>query len=385
MTRRSRFPQFLALSFALLLTGLAACDKSPEDSAAAENPSQEGAPSASAAPGAGSSAGSAGNTATAPAPGQLGALPGAAPARPADTSKMPDVVAQCNGKKITKDDLLQQARQMQAQMAAVSRGQQVPPLDDAFYKQILEGMVAQTLLLEDARRQGVTVSDEELKPQLAALRGRFPDEAAYKKALEQEGLSEKQLQEKLRQEAVIQKYVGTKIMNEVAVTDQAAREFYDKNLDKMQRPERAHLRHILIRAEPTAAAADRQKARDKAEDLLKKIQGGEDFAKLAAENSDDPGSKVRGGDLSWMARGQTVPAFEKAAFALTKPNDLSGVVETQFGYHIIQLVEREAASAVPFEEARPRITQMLQQRQAGERLQARVADLKKKGKVETFL
>jgi peptidyl-prolyl cis-trans isomerase C len=379
MTRRSRFTQILALSFALLLTGLVACDKGTGDGEAAETPVQDGTPAAGAAPG----AGGAGGPAT--APGQPGALPGAAPSKPADTSKMPDVVAQVNGKKITKDELLRQARQIQAQMAQARRGQQVPALDETFYKQILEGIVAQTLLLQDAQRQGIAVSDEELKPQLAALRGRFPDEAAYKKALEQEGLSEKEVQEKLRQEAVIQKYVGTKVFSEVAVTDQAAREFYDKNQAQMQRPERAHLRHILIRVEPNAAEADKQKARDKAEDILKRLQGGEDFAKLAAENSDDPGSRVRGGDLSWVSRGQTVPAFEQAAFALAKPNDLSGVVESQFGFHIIQLVEREAASAVPFEEARPRITQMLQQRQAGERLQARVEDLKKKGKVETFL
>jgi len=376
MTRRSRFPQILSLSLALLLTGLVACDKGTGDSEAAENPAQEGTPAAGAAP-------SQGNTAT--TPGQAGALPGAAPSKPADTTKMPDVVAQVNGKKITKDELLTQAKQMQAQMAQASRGQQVPSLDEAFYKQILDGMVAQALLLEDAKAQGVSVSDDELKPQMAALRGRFPDEAAYKKALEQEGLSENQLQEKLRQEALIQKYLGTKVFNQVAVTDQAAREFYDKNQDKMQRPERVHLRHILIRAEPNAAEADKQKAREKAEDLLKRIKGGEDFAKLAAESSDDTGSKVRGGDLSWMARGQADPVFEKAAFALAKPNDLSDVVETQFGYHIIQLVERKAASAVPFEEARPQITQMLQQRQAGERLQAHVESLKKKGKVETFL
>ncbi|HEY6555018.1 MAG TPA: peptidylprolyl isomerase [Vicinamibacteria bacterium] len=380
MTRRSRFPQILSLSFALLLTGLVACDKDAGDGEAAANPAQEGTPAAGAAPGAGPATG---NAAT--APGQPGALPGAAPARPADTSKMPDVVAQVNGKTITKDDLLTQARQMQAQMAQARRGQPVPPMDDRFYKQVLDGMVAQALLLQDAQRQGVVVSDDELKPQMAALRGRFPDEATYKKALEQEGLTEKELQEKLRQEAVIQKYVGTRVFNEVAVTDQVAREFYDKNQDKMQRPERAHLRHILILVAPNAAPADKEKARAKAEDLLKKIKGGEDFAKLAAENSDDTGSKVRGGDLSWVSRGQAPPPFEQAAFALAKPNDLSGVVESPAGFHIIQLVAREAANAVPFEEARPRITQMLQQQQAGERLQARVEDLKKKGKVETFL
>ena len=374
MTRRSRFTQILALSCTLLLTGLTACDKGTGEGETAETPAQDGTPAAGAA-----GVGAAG------APGQPGPAPGAAPSKPADTTKMPDVVAQVNGEKITRDDLLNQAKQMQAQMAQASRGQQVPQLDDAFYRQILDGLVAQTLLLQDARSQGVQVSDEELKPQMAALRGRFPDETAYKKALEQEGLSEKELQEKLRQEAVIQKYIGTKVLNDVAVTDQAAREFYDKNQEQMQRPERAHLRHILIGVEPKAAEADKQKARAKAEDLLKRVRAGEDFAKLAAENSDDPGSKARGGDLSWISRGQTVPPFEKAAFALARPNDLSGVVESQFGFHIIQLVEREAASAVPFEEARPRISQMLQQRQAGERLQARVEDLKKKGKVETFL
>lgn len=376
MTRRSRFTQILALSFALLLSGLVACGKGG-DGEVAENPAQEGTPAADDALGEGQDA--------ATAPGQPGAAPGAAPSKPVDTATMPAVVAKVNGEEIKKEELIQACKLMQAQVAQASRGQQVPALDEAFYKQILDGMVAQELLLQDARRQGVTVSDEELKPQMAALRGRFSDEATYRKALEKDGLTEKKLEEKLRQEAVIQKYVSTRLLSQVAVTDQAAREFYDKNQDKMQRPERAHLRHILVRVEPNAAAADKDKAREKAEDLLERIQGGEDFAKLAAENSDDPGSKVRGGDLSWISRGQTVPPFEKAAFALTKPNDLSGVVESQFGFHIIQLVEREAASAVPFEEARPRITEVLQQKQAGERLQAHVGDLKKKGKVETFL
>lgn len=376
MTRRSRFPQILFLSFALLLSGLAACGKGG-DGEVAETPAQEGTPAEDAVRGEGRAA--------APAPGQPGAVPGATPSKPADPSKMPAVVATVNGEEIKKEALLEHARQMQAQVAQMSRGQEVPALDDAFYKQILDTLVAQALLLQDAKRQGVAVSDAELQPQMAALRGRFPDEATFKKALEQQGLTEKELGEKLRQEALIQKYLSTKVFNQVAVTDQAAREFYDKNQDKMQRPERAHLRHILIGVKPGTSEADKEKAREKAEDLRERIEDGEDFAKLAAENSDDPGSKVRGGDLSWISRGQTVPPFEKAAFALTQPNELSGVVESQFGFHIIQLVEREAASAVPFEEARPRITEMLQQKQAGERLQAHVEGLKKKGKVETFL
>ncbi|MFP5284216.1 MAG: SurA N-terminal domain-containing protein, partial [Thermoanaerobaculia bacterium] len=190
MTRRSRLPQILFLSFLLLLSGLAACGKGG-DGEVAETPAQEGTPAEDAVPGEGRAA--------APAPGQTGAAPGAAaPSKPADTSKIPAVVAKVNGEEIKKEDLLEQARQMRAQIAQVSRGQEVPALSDAFYKQILDGMIAQELLLQDAKRQGVAVSDEELKPQMAALRSRFPDEATFKKALEQQGLTEKELGEKLR-------------------------------------------------------------------------------------------------------------------------------------------------------------------------------------------
>lgn len=369
--------QLLTLSLALLMTGFVACNKGAEDSVIPEDPAQAGTETTETAPGSPAE----GRTAT--APGQPGAAPGAAPAKPMDTSKLPAVIARVNGVEIKRDELLQRAEQMRLQIAQASG--QMPPLSQSYYKQILDGMVAQILLLEDAKRQGVTVSDQELNPQLTALRGRFPTQAEFEKALSQEGLTEKELREKLRNEAVIQKYVATKVFKEVAVTDQAAREFYDKNQDQMQRPERAHLRHILIRVQPNASADDKKKAQEKAENLLEQLKDGGDFAKLAAENSDDPGSKMRGGDLSWISRGQTVPPFEKAAFALTRPNDLSGVVESEFGYHIIQLVEREASSTVPFEQARPQITQMLQQRQAGQRLEARVEDLKKKGKVEVFL
>jgi peptidyl-prolyl cis-trans isomerase C len=381
MTRSSTSrTQILSLSLAFLLTGLIGCSKDSKGEETGGTPAQETAATAPEAP--------AQTGPAAPSPAQPGAAPPAAditPAVPADTGKMPAVVARVNGMDIKKEELLRQAAQMQARVAQASGGRQVPTLNDSFYKEILDGLVAQTLILQDAARQGVTVTDQEVKTQMEALKKRFPDAATFQKALSAQGLTEQDLEQNLRREALTQKYLSTKVFNEVKVSDQAAKEFYDQNQGQMQRPERAHLRHILVQVEPNAPAADKEKARAKAEDLLKRAQGGEDFGKLASENSDDPGSKGRGGDLSWIARGQTVPPFEKAAFALTKPNELSPVVESQFGYHVIQLVEREAASTVPFEEAKGRITQMLQQKQAGEKLQARVEQLKKQGKVEVFL
>lgn len=373
--------QILSLSLAFLLTGLLACSKGSEGEEQTPAPADPAA--ASAQPGQAASPAAPSQTA-APLPGQPG-QPAAAPAPPADTSKMPAVVARVNGVDIKKEELLRQGDEMRMRMMQATRGQQVPPLDAGFYRQILDGMVAQTLIVQDAKKQGITASDQEVTAQVDTIRKQFPDAATFQKALASQGMTEKALQDNMREQVVIQKYMTTKVLNSVTVDDAAARQFYEQNKDKMQRPERAHLRHILVRVAPNATDDDKQKARAKAEDLLKRAKGGEDFGKLAAENSDDPGSKAQGGDLSWVMPGQMVPPFDKAGFALTKPNELSPVVETQFGYHIIQLLERQAGSTVPFEEAKGRITQMLKQQQAGQKLEAHVEQLKKQGKVETFI
>jgi peptidyl-prolyl cis-trans isomerase C len=390
MTRSSTSrTQILSLSLAFLLTGLVACSKGSEGeeqtSASAATPSSPASPAdtaTSAQPGQAASPAAPGGMSTA-AP--LSGLPPAPPAPPMDPGTMPAVVARVNGVEIKKDELVRQAEQMRMRVMQASQGRQTPPLDATFYKQILDSLVAQTLLLQDASKQGMTVTDQEVKTQIDDLKKRFPDAATFQKALASQGMTEKALQDNLRQEALIQKYITTKVLGSVDVTDQAARQFYEQNKAQMQRPERAHVRHILVGIQPNASADDKQKAKAKAEDILKRAKGGEDFAKLAAENSDDPGTKAQGGDLSWIVRGQMVPPFDQAGFALTKPNELSPVVETQFGYHVIQLLERQPAAPVPFEEAKGRITQMLKQKQAGERLQAHVEQLKKQGKVEVFL
>jgi parvulin-like peptidyl-prolyl isomerase len=152
----------------------------------------------------------------------------------------------------------------------------------------------------------------------------------------------------------------------------------------MQVPERLHLRHILITVDPKAPPADREKARQKAQDILKRAQGGEDFAKLAQAFSDDP-SKAQGGDLGLVGKGQTPPAFETAAFALKKPNDLSPVVEVNYGFHIIQLVERQAPTTLSFDQVKDRITQLLKQDQVQKVIQARAGELRAKSKVQVFI
>jgi peptidyl-prolyl cis-trans isomerase C len=389
MTRRSTpvlplLALIIALTLALLATGLTGCKKgTPGQPAEAQKNAPASAP--------GQAQAQSSSTAASPGPVPAGMPPAgmpshdtaAAEAKPVDPSKLPDVVARINGVEVKKDQLVKEANDMRQQLAQMQGVQ--APLNAAFYKQVLDGIVARTLLTQETKAQNVTMTDAEIEQQMAALRSQAPNPEAFKKALAANGLTEATLRQRMRTEGAVQKFVQTKVLAGVTVSDQAAKEFYDKNQDKMKKPERVHVRHILIHADANAPEADKAKAKAKAEDLLQRAQKGEDFAKLASENSDDPGSKVQGGDLPPFTHGEMVPAFDRAAFALTKPNELSPVVQSQFGYHIIQLVGKEPGAVAPFETVKPQIAEFLKQKQSQQALAAHVQELKAKGKVETFI
>jgi peptidyl-prolyl cis-trans isomerase C len=397
--------RLLTLSLCLVLTGLTGCSRGSlaEQAAAGGGASSQGSGSAAkaglaanaagggaAAPAAagqpakpGATAGASGTPAS-PASGQA-AKPDAAPAAeaaPLPPEKLPAVVAKVNGEEIKKDDLVRAARELQGRM---QQGGASGTLNAAFYRQVLDSIIARTLLEQEAKKEGVAVSDDEVKAQLAELRGNFPSAEAFDKALKEQGLTEAELTRQARNAFTIQKFIDSKVTSDVKVSDQDAKDFYAKNQDKMKRPERVHLRHILIRVDAAAKPEDKKKAREKADAILVKLKAGEDFAKLARESSEDPGSKDSGGDLSWVARGQTVPPFEQAAFALKKPNELSPVVESNFGYHVIQLVEHQDAGVAPFDEVKTPISNFLSNKQKQERVQQRIQALRGQGKVEVFI
>ncbi|MDP9119934.1 MAG: peptidylprolyl isomerase [Acidobacteriota bacterium] len=311
-----------------------------------------------------------------------GTVPTPAAEPPLPPEKLPAVVAKINGQDVKKDDLLKAAQQMQGSLSQMG---QPEPMNAAFYRQVLDAIIARTLIEQAAKSEGVAVTDAEVKAQVDQLKARFPTPDAFKQALEKQKTSEAELLLEARKMFVVQKFIETKITPGITVTDQAAKAFYDQNQDKMKQPERLNLRHILIKVDKTATEADKKKARQKAEQLLAQVKAGGDFAKLATENSDDPGSKAQGGSLQNVTRNMTVEPFEKAAFALTKPNELSPVVESPFGYHIIQLVDRQPEGTVPFDQVKERITGFLKQKQTQEKVQARVQELRSKGKVEVFI
>jgi peptidyl-prolyl cis-trans isomerase D len=143
---------------------------------------------------------------------------------------------------------------------------------------------------------------------------------------------------------------------------------YNSRRNDFQTPERVKVRHILLKSD----ASNDAQIKPKAEALLKQIQGGGDFAKLAKDNSQDPGSGAQGGELGWIVKGQTVPEFEKSAFSL-QPGQTSGLVKTTYGYHILQLEAHEQAHLQPFDDVKSQLTMDYQKKQAAKQMQS-IAD-----------
>jgi len=165
----------------------------------------------------------------------------------------------------------------------------------------------------------------------------------------------------------------------LASKDADLRRLYESDKDRFRTGERVKARHILLNT--TGKSADEEiKIKAKAEDLLKQVKAGGNFAELAKKNSEDPGTKDKGGNLDWVVKGQTVPEFEKALFAL-KPNEISGLVKTQYGFHIIQALEKQDAHLKTFDEVKAGLLTELKNQLGQDRIQsaldAAAAELKK--------
>lgn len=159
---------------------------------------------------------------------------------------------------------------------------------------------------------------------------------------------------------------GSTVEDEVKISPEELREYYNEQIDRFRTPEEIKVRHILIRtpAPGPDGKVDEQEleeARKKAEEVLAKVRAGGDFAQLAREYSDDPGSAQKGGDLGWVGRGRTVPAFEQAAFALSK-GQVSDLVKTTYGFHIIKVEDKREAKVRPLEEVADQLRPELRRR-----------------------
>ena len=322
------------------------------------------------------------NTATSGAQG--GTATSGQAAQPATPPKpmpaqLPEVLARVNGEAVTKADFDRLIKNMEL------RANQPVPAErrDEVYRKALEQLVTYTVLSQETRARQVSATDAEVESGVKQMRGQFPSDEAFKEALEARGMTLDKLKADTRIDISINKMVEAEVSSAAPPTDVQVREFYDKNPDKFKQEESIRASHILFRVDENADAATKKKTMDQAQSVLKQARAGADFGELAKKHSAD-GSAQQGGDLNFFTHGQMVPAFDQAAFAL-KTGEISDIVTTQFGYHIIKVTDRKAAEMVPFEQVSDRIKEFLTEQQKQQKADAFIQSLKQKAKIEVLV
>jgi len=178
-------------------------------------------------------------------------------------------------------------------------------------------------------------------------------------------------------------YLARVVMKNVTVSEADLKKYYDQNKTELGVPEQVWARHILFRVEPSASEQEKNKARALAEAVLKRAKAGEDFEKLARAYSDDERSKADGGDLGYFTQRGTLEGFEGVAFH-TKPGEVSDIVETKYGYHIIKVEDHVQARERSFEEMRDYIQDELKEQMAAFKVQEFIREASENVGVEVY-
>lgn len=287
-----------------------------------------------------------------------------------------------NGSVITQRAFDQEVTVLRAQIE--QSGQKIEDKQiDEFKKHVMNQLVSTELLYQDSKEKGIKISDEQLATYLADVMKRFPSEEEFKKGLSEMNMTEAEMKIKLRKSLAIQELVTKHVALETEVTDDEAKAFYDMRQELFQVPESVKASHILIKVATGATQPEKDAAMTKIKELQEKVKNGEDFAELAKKNSECP-SAPNGGDLGFFSKGQMVKPFEDAAFALA-PGDVSDIVETQFGYHLIKAVEKKKNDVIAFDTAKEKIKKNLSKEKTKQKIDAHIDVLMAKAKIERFI
>lgn len=317
----------------------------------------------------------------APAPAANVAQPAPAPIVGGDT--VGRILAVVGDSIITNYQLEEDILRVQAQ--AGSLPPEGPQLD-ALRRQLLDARVNELILLQAAQRDTtLKVNDEDVnsrvEQEIQQRQANFPDQAAFQQALRAQGMTFSEFRDMLvgdlKKTQLIQGYVQ-KLQRDRKppnVTEDDIRKFFEAQKPQLgQRPATVTFNQIVVAPQPSDSA--KAAARALADSVVAKVRAGEDFAALAKRYSEDPSNKDKGGDLGWFRRGQMVQAFEDVAYAL-RPGEVSGIVQTPFGFHIIKLekirgAERQARHIL----IRPELTaeDTVRARQRAEEAAARMKD-----------
>ena len=309
------------------------------------------------------------------------AVPVPAAAGAAQTAPADGLAVEVDGEKMTNAELQKAVDRGMTAIRTQIPVEKLTEAEAAMRKDVIEQFITRTVFVKEAERRKVQVPEQEVEKALAQLKSDLPKGMTFEQAMEAEGTTLEKVKSEMRTRLGIRKMIlEGKETQPVKPTEKEVGDFYKKNPEQFKMSERVRARHILIALSPGDDEKAKAAKAAKAKDLRAQLAAGADFAELAKKFSDCP-SKETGGDLGEFSRGQMIKPFEDAAFS-QKKDEIGPVVETTFGYHIIQVLGRQPAGTVPLNrELKEKISghlASLSQRKAVEQL---AKDLRAKAKI----
>ena len=262
-----------------------------------------------------------------------------------------------------------------------ARGKTIPEDQRSMVESnLLQRIIITKVLTGRANEADKAKAKESTDKLIADAKKQFPSEEMFDRQLKATGMSFDQFKERAYEQTLCEVVVEREVKSKIKITDAEAKKFYEENPARFERPENVRAAHVLIstvdKDTQQPLSPEKKKEKEKlAKEIKARAEKGEDFAKLAKEFSDDPGSK------DTFARGEMVPEFETAAFSL-KTNQVSDVEETRFGYHIIKLLQKIPAEKVSFDKVLPDLKEGLAQQEAQKQMPEYFEKVKKEAGVE---
>jgi peptidyl-prolyl cis-trans isomerase C len=294
-----------------------------------------------------------------------------------------DPVAMVNGVNIAGNDYERELN-LYVQQAS-QQGQQIPDFMLPKIKaEILNNLIDRELLYQESQKINIDIDAEQVDSQLKGIKERFDSEAEFEKLIALMNLSESDVKYQIKRNMAIRELIDGQIARKVNVTDEETRAYYGANPNYFKQPEQVKVSHILIKVDSSATETQKAQARIELVKIKQKLKNGEDFAALAREYSQDP-SSADGGDLGYFNRSQMpVKSFTDAAFAL-QPNEISDIVETPVGYHLIKVVDKRPERTIAFTEVKGQLNQTLKNQKIEQEVKLYIENLKKEAKVEKYI
>jgi peptidyl-prolyl cis-trans isomerase C len=250
-------------------------------------------------------------------------------------------------------------------------------------KEVVESLIRREILHQESLKAGIKIDKQDITKEIDTIKKQFLSDAEYKNELTRRNLSEEVLRAQLERNLFISKYVEQQFLKKGKVTDADVKAYYESHLSALKQPLQVRVSHILVQFDSKSDPARKQEARRKAEKILNDLKDGKDFKTIAREQSDGP-TRTSGGDLGYIRMGQLEKQFESVVFNLKK-DEISDVIETNYGYHLFKVTDRKPESIVSFDNVKEQIKQLLLQEKAKKEADEYARKLREKSDVKILL